>query len=64
MVLIATALPSTIRATLHASFLACITDVVQLQETDSREYGWGNPRFVAIHCSWYNRHATKVWILL
>lgn len=61
MAFISTGLPESIRDLLHAGLSACVQEIAQLQETDSQDYGLGTAKFIAIHCSWYNRMTTKVY---
>lgn len=60
MAFISTALPGSIRDSLHASLNACVKAIACLQDTDSSGYSADSPKFIAIHCSWYNRMTSKV----
>jgi len=60
MVYVSTTLPQSIRSNIEASFTACISNITHLQDMDSQLSSVQKLPFVAIHCSWYNRNATKV----
>lgn len=57
---ISTTLPAAVRSVLHANLYACLSEIAKLEDAHSKAFSKETPKFVAIHCSWYNRHAMRV----